>query len=103
MPYKRKKDRTEAVRRHRAKKKEKEERIRTAELVQEKLSDILQDHFDFKTMPLACFVEIDQENYVVEGDEVKDKKTGKIVDEVEVLYGLNMMVAIDTPHMIVPE
>ena len=103
MPYKNKEERTEAVRRHRAKKKEEEEQVREAELVQKKLSDILRENFRFNTMPFGCFVEIAQEDYVVEGEKVRDRKTGKVIDDIEILYGLNMMVAIETPHMTVPE
>jgi hypothetical protein len=103
MPYKNKEDRTEAVRRHRAKKKEEEEQIKIAELVQKKLSDILKEDFGFNTMPYSCFVEIAQEDYVVEGEKVRNRRTGKILDDIEILYGLNMMIAVETPHMTIPK
>ena len=103
MPYKDKEDRTEAVRRYRAKEKGRKERIKENELLQKKLSDILRESLQFNSMPFASFVEIAQEEYVVEGDKVRDIKTGKTVDDIEILYGLNMMVVIETLRMTVPE
>jgi hypothetical protein len=104
MPYKNKEDRTEAVRRHRAKKKEEEEQIERGEQLQKTLSSVLKENFGFHSMPYGCFVEIAQDDYeiVTRGETIRDKRTGKICDNIEVLYGLNMMIVIETPRWDVP-
>jgi hypothetical protein len=103
MPYKNKEDRTEAVRRHRAKKKMEKEQIQRGEEMQRTLSETLRKNFGFHSMPYPYFVEIAQNDYIVEGENVRCKETGKIADDIEVLFGLNMMIAIETPSMAVPE
>ena len=96
MPYKKREDRTEAVRRHRQRKKE-------GQKMQSTLSETLRKNFGFHSMPYPYFVEIAQNDYIVEGETVRDRRTGKILDDIEVLFGLNMMIAIETPSMAVPK
>ena len=98
MPYKNKEDRNKAVRRYRAKKKE-EERGETGDLVQKKLTEILTEGFNFKTIPFRDLVEIFQTDYVLTPDGVYSKKHEKIIDDMEIFFGLNMLVAVETPVM----
>ena len=103
MPYKNKEDRTEAVRRHRAKKKEEEEQIEAGELLQKTIGEILTERFKFNTIPFRDLVEIFQTDYVLTKDGVFSRKEGKITSDVEIFYGLNMMVAVETVHMTIPK
>ena len=96
MPYKNKEDRTEAVRRHRQRKKE-------GQKMQSTLSETLRKNFGFHSMPYAYFVRIAQEDCRVEGEDVIDKGTGEKHGKIEVLFGLNMIIAIETPRMFAPE
>ena len=103
MPYKDKKDRTEAVRRYRGKKKEKEEAIEANKLFQETLTKILTEHLGFNTIPFRDLVEIMQTDYVLKKDGVFSRKAGRIIDDIEIFFGLNMMIAVETLHMTMPQ
>jgi len=102
MPYKNKEDRTKAVKRHREKKKKEQEEIEAGEEFQKKLTDILKD-LGFKTIPYRDLVEILQEDCIVEEDGVRNRKTGKLENEPEIFFGLNLMIAVETLHMTVPK
>ena len=43
-----------------------------------------------------------QQNYVVEEGGVRNRETGKLMDDIEVFFGLNMMIAVTTLHLTVP-
>ena len=103
MPYKNKEKRTEAVRRYRARKKEEQERAEAGHLIQKKLTEILTEHLNFHTVPFRDLVEIFQTDYVLTPDGVYSKEHQHIIDDIEIFYGLNMIVAVETPVMTVPE
>ena len=96
MPYKKKEDRTEAVRRHRAKKKE---QIQAGERLQKTISQFLTENLGFNTIPYKDFVEIIQEDCIVEKHGVRSRRTGQLEWEPEVFYGLNMLIVVDTVHI----
>ena len=100
MPYKNKEDKNEAVRRYRAKKKEEQE---AGELMQKKITEILTEHFRFETIPFRDLVENFQTDYVLTPEGVYSKEAGQIIDDMEIFFGLNMIVAVETLVMTIPE
>jgi len=101
MPYKKKEDRNEAVRRCRAKKKEEQKRIEEGEQFQNILCEYLTE-LDFETMPYRSFVSMVQTKYRLEGDNIIDNEDGEVVGDIVGLFGLNMLVFVETPHLVVP-
>ena len=98
MPYKNKEDRTEAVRRHRQRKKEEEEKILAGEQMQKKLSEFLTE-LGFSSIPYRDFVEITQQDCIIDKDGIRSRRTGQLECEPEVFYGLNMLIVVDTVHI----
>lgn len=65
MSYKNKKDRAEAVRRHRAKKKQQEELIEERKAREETICDMLVEYMGFKSWSFTEFIQDVQEDFVV--------------------------------------
>ena len=92
MPYKRKEDRTEAVRRHRKKKAIEEGLITINDA--ETLGEALKDFLHFETAPFEDFVEWCQENLIVGEDGVRDKTTGQLLHPPQVVYFRPEMIVV---------
>jgi len=99
MPYKNKEDRTEAVRRHRAKKKEEEELIEELEVAEKTICDMLVEHLGFESWSFSEFVRDMQEDFIVKAGGVWSKRLDAFIDEPRVLNGFNTIVLIDIPHI----
>ncbi len=99
MPYKNKKDKTEAVRRHRARKEAERKQVEESEKMQKQIGKFLTEDFGFGTLSLGALVQTMQHDFKLEKDKVRDRKTGEVVDNIEVFFGLNMMVVIETPQL----
>ena len=98
MPYKNKKDRTEAVRRHRAKKKREEDSIEEYDAVEKTICDMLVEHMGFQSWSFSRFVENVQEDFVVKEEGVWSKKLNAFIEEPRLLDGFNTIVLVDMPH-----
>jgi len=96
MPYKNKEDRNEAMRRHRQRKKEEQERVEEAERWQISLGEVL-SKLGFVPMSYRTLVECIYEDHILVKDGVMSKDTGKLIDKIDVFFGLNMMVLVETP------
>ena len=99
MPYKNKEDRNEAVRRHRAKKKKEEERIKELEVAEKTICDMLVEHMGFVPCSFSDFIWDVQEDLVVKEEGVWSKKLNAFISEPRVLNGFNTVVLIDVPHV----
>ncbi|MFC1871656.1 hypothetical protein ACFLYF_04575 [Chloroflexota bacterium] len=84
MPYKRKEDRTEAVRRHREKKKAEEGLIHITSA--ETLGQFLKDDLGFDRFKLRDFIEWCQEGLIVSEQGIKNKETGLWLDSTNFIY-----------------
>ena len=96
MPYKNKEDRNEAMKCYRERKKEEQEQVDKGERLQSNIAEAL-SNLGFVSMPYRCLVECIQEDDVLVKDGVMNKKTGKLVDNIEVFFGLNMPILFETP------
>lgn len=101
MPYKNKEDRTKAVRRHRERKREQaaeQEKVKKVVFkywdVEQGLGNFLKTCFNFEEIPFRDFVEICQDEFIVNGKGVWDRGEDKFIDEPQVLFGGNMMLVI---------
>ena len=97
-PYKNKEDTAGAVRRYRQRKKEEKEQIEAGEELQKTLGEFLEE-LGFKIIPYRDFVEITQQDCIVEKDGIRSRRTGKLEAEPEVFFGLNMLIVVDTVHI----
>ena len=94
MPYKHKEDRNEAMRRYRER--QKEERVEAGERHQQNICRILED-LGFLRPSFSDLVRLCQEDFVIDGENVRFKETGKLVDKPDVFLGLNVLILVDTP------
>lgn len=94
MPYKDKRDRAEAVRRHR-------ERMSLLKKNAKWIGDLLTEHFEFEEIPFSFLVEKNQKECVLRDGGVYDKNTGKDLGFIQVFIGPNMVVLVETTNVTV--
>ena len=98
MPYKNKEDRTEAVRRHREKKKQMEESIKVLREVTNELGPFL-GSLGFKSMGLNDFVKLCKNDLTIQEGGVYAEGLGKILDaedEPRVYYAGDTVIILPT-------
>jgi hypothetical protein len=93
MPYKKKEDRTEAVRRHRERQKEKKARAKKVEDIEASLGNLLR-LLGFNEISYEDFVEVSKDMEKDEQGVWHDRRRGKIIyPPDQVFFGLNTMIA----------
>jgi hypothetical protein len=93
MPYKKKEDRTEAVRRHRERQKDKKARVKKVEDIEASLGHLLR-LLGFEEISYEDFVEVSKDMEKDEQGVWHDRRRGKIIyPPDQVFFGLNTMIA----------
>ncbi len=83
MPYKNKEDRAEAVRRYRARMKERQAQLQAAKEILDDIRQFLTERFGFDSIPFEEFIEICQEDLAIEEEGIRIKPTGGLVRKPE--------------------
>ena len=99
MPYKNKEDKTEAVRRHRAKKEVERKIMGEVMKHQKNIGQFLTGLGFERSLDFRGMVELMQEDCILEEGWIRSRRTGERLTEPEVYWGFNMLIVVETPEL----